>query len=283
MKRKSAGSDRYQQQDNAAISDDQAGRSSGSPVQCPDGVLTPRDMVGYLRAAEDGMSVPPEVEEHLEKCSGCRADWEFISLTDPILRESREKRVDLMIREVTIDDEIEKVDEISSNLHTIEHQRLVNQVEAELLGSRVTTEDEWVKTAFAEISECTPDTVLELCRRVQSIVDDARRYVTAKQVARRFDMFTDRHLQREAKIGILASLLLSNSKSIDLSQIGAPLAIAAALAASLPQTTYFRDAKVLEKSNDTILFHCGHMQKLLREFDIVRSTLEPRISAQSTR
>src|SRR5436309_2702289 len=76
-------------------------------------VLSPRDLAAYLRAADETHTeaievLPPDVKRHLFGCPACNENWEFLKKTDPILRASRKKRVELIIRSVASAEAAEK-------------------------------------------------------------------------------------------------------------------------------------------------------------------------------
>jgi hypothetical protein len=244
-------------------------------TQCPDGFLTPREMVGLLRAAEDNVPLPADVEQHLRSCVACAENWAFIQATDPVLRRFREKRVGLLIQGVTDDEQFERVDDSQPNAETADRIRLIDEIERDLSVTPTQSDDSVFQFIRQETGELSVDDILRVCSTVQEIEDSKRRYETAKRLSALFAARVKQEQERgRLTLSFLDSLMQSESDSIDLSKLGVPVWIAAAFVASFPQTSYFSNSPVLEKSEETLLFHCARLAGLRREFDEVRKIFE---------
>ena len=242
-------------------------RLRGSQVgeQCPDDFLTPREMVGFLRASEEGSLIPEDVVEHLKACSICEQNWEFIATTDPALREFREKRVEMIIQTVIQDE--------NSGLQPVppeQRERLVGELEQDLSRTRSNflTEDTGLQIALTKPEGPSVDQMLERIARVQEIENDKSRYEFANELAAAFAKRVEFDAERGTiKVDFLNKLMGEELGTIDLSakDRGVSPEAAVAFVVSLPHTSYFRPP-LLEKTESGILFDLGRFKSLRPEF-----------------
>jgi|HubBroStandDraft_1064217.scaffolds.fasta_scaffold18214_2 hypothetical protein len=249
---------------------------------CPDDVLMPREIVGYLRAREEGGTLTAEVEEHLKSCHVCQNNWAFIEATEPKLRKFREKRVELLIRQVQVGEELAEADAECRKARVTEHRPLVRELERAFLETRRPDEPKWIEDLWAGDDEFTSDRVLELSKTVQEIDGNEMRYLAAKRVAALFECFINRKVKREVGLKILDSLISAQSDSVDLSTLGIPLDTATAFVASFPHTSYFREPRLMEKAGATVLFHRRRFAELRSEFDRIRAAFESALASHQS-
>jgi hypothetical protein len=261
-----------------------------SVVQCARGgeVISPREMVGYLRAREEGVELPPGMEEHFRACRICGDNWEFILRTDPVIRQYREERVELVIRHVLAEEVILATPaNRESDLPAGEREAKVQTVQEELMQVGV-PEKKHLKTIL-KCDELPSSTIISMCEKVRKIEDDRTRYEESKKLSSQFDLCVKRRQANDAIVeAIFETLMLSDADSIDLSDLKitpeVTAGMAAAFIASFPQTIYFRDPVLLErrksgKSGGTVLFHRGRFPELTLEFDKVRAKFDAPVSA----
>ncbi len=246
-----------------------------SVALCPEGILSPREMVGILRAEEDGAPVPPDVAEHLTMCAVCEENWAFVRATDPVLKKFREERVALVIQRVVGEEEFAPVGNAKSKLQPAEREALVQAVQQQLATAPGVPEESWFQAVLTESGEIPVDRVLEMCGAIQGIPDDKQRYESAKKLSAMFTLRVNEEQKRGIlTLNIMDSLLRPASESIDLSELEVAVPIAAAFFASLPQTSYFSKPPLLEKSGDAILFHPARLSRFRTEFDRVRMSFD---------
>jgi len=246
-----------------------------SLLPCPEDVLTPREIVGYLRAMEEGTELPAEVEEHLASCGACQNNWAFVLATEPKLRQVREKRVKLLIRQVQAEEEVERSSLDSVKRHASESRPLVKDFEKALFESTRDDEVKWIEKLWPDDDAAiTVDKALELSKRVQEMDGNERRFLAAKRLSSLFEGFIKRKVDRELGWKILDLLISSKLEVVDLSQLGVTLDTAAAFVASLPHASYFREPILMERSGNTVLFHRRRFSDVRAEFDRIRAAFE---------
>jgi hypothetical protein len=248
--------------------------SSQVGKRCPDDFLTPREMVGFLRAEEEVKgSIPAEVLQHLEACPVCGPTWEFIATTDPALRKFRQKRVELIIQTV-VQSENSELEPMSP----AERERNIGDIKQDL--SRIRSKpfpiDRRLQTILTE-EKLSVDQVLEFISPVWAIEDNETRYNSAKELAtifaRRVELDKER---KKINTDFLDKLHAEESAIIDLSggAWGVSLEAVVVFVASLPHVGYFR-TPVLEKNESGIFFHLARFKSLRPEFNALGAKFEP--------
>jgi hypothetical protein len=267
------------QQNQTSFQQETGGIAEESLVQCVKGgeVISPREMVGYLRAREEGVELPPGMEEHLRTCRTCADNWEFIQRIDPNIRQFRKKRVNLLISEVLAGEDILAATpaDRKSDLPTRERKAQVREVQQESSQAQNVPEQDIPNT-----EELRSDDILKVCEAVRGIEDDKKRYEAAKKLSQRFELRVELEQASGANIEAIFETLFSESDPIDLSALkGIPdvtAGMATAFIASFPHASYFRDPSLLERDKsgalgDKIWFHRSRFTQMAHEFDQARA------------
>jgi hypothetical protein len=249
--------------------------------RCPDDFLTPREMVGYLRANEEEPgSIPAEVLAHTDACPVCGPTWKFIATTDPVLRKFRQERVELIIQTV-----VQRENYLSEPISPEEREHHIGQVEQDL--SRIRSNSSPTDAVWQTIltkEEISVDQVFEIISGIWEIEDDQTRYIRAKELA---TIFARRvrldQLQRKIDLDFLGKLMAEESAVIDLSSgaWGVSREAAVVFVASLPHVGFFHPP-VLEKTESGIFFHLARFKSLMPEFIAVGAKFEPSPKSTAT-
>jgi hypothetical protein len=241
-------------------------QKKGLPGECPDGFLTPRELVGYLRAREEtGEELPPEVDDHLRTCDVCSDNWAFIMATDPALQRVREQRVALLIKNVGA---MVAPGDAAVSVSSQERDGLVSEVEKGLLESGQRPQEETLfKAEIQRAAELPYSRILEMCAEIQKIEDEESRYRQSIGLSGELSVRIDR-MRENGTIDLTALEVLfeKSTESINLGRLqNVTLDAATAFVASFPQTSYYPG--LLERSGDDILFHQKRFYQLRPEFN----------------
>ena len=235
-------------------------RKTKLSASCPQGFLTPREIVGYLRAWEKQTKLPTEVDEHLNICDVCNDNWNFIRLTDPIFQEFRQRRVELMVATVgEVRLPLKGEQAIPSRLDE-DHTQQVAQAITQVVSSEAIEQ--------VTIEKFTPGRVLQMCTRVQKIPNKQRRYWKSKDLSAECRKEVIR-MEKRGEIDttvLLNRLLGESSDTVDLAKLKIPLRATATFACSLPQTSFFRGL-LQRNSKGKIIFRQKEFQARRGEFD----------------
>jgi hypothetical protein len=140
--------------------------------------LAPRDLAAYLRLItgtdlEEAGELPPYVQAHLDSCSTCQENWNFLKRTDPILRGLRQKRLGLIIRVVEAAEAAKAAEEQAGEYYGEELA-----AEAKVLSSGEQEQ------AIAEVQEALARQAnTELVQAAQSVASEIRSVAAAEPEA----------------------------------------------------------------------------------------------------
>lgn len=239
--------------------------SSGMP-QCPEAFLTPREITGYIRQLEEGSELPPAIEAHIDSCSACIKNWEFIERTDPVLRKLRGiTRVPLVVQSVLAEEVfISEPVPSGAKLPQAESKRLVDGIKRGLAqrGSHATKgpELEWASKIGSE--NLTAEDILKMCETVQQIENEDQRYSSARRLAQLFELRLRKAIM-ENKV-TQDQLFSMNQEG---SSADAPPEMVAVFLASFPHTSFYPESGLLDRAVNRIRFNPNRNIELRTKFE----------------
>lgn len=248
--------------------------------ECPEDYLTPLDMVKYIRALEDGMEIPLEVEDHLQSCKACTATWDFLLATDPVFRKFRRQRVEALIHQLKKDKELAK-DEIDQVQNRQNERGGPAQDNQELVIETIAGKyEQEIHAELEKRGELSLDWLFGKCAYVQGIEKVRFRYLVASGFGHALHtiFFADIESRPNTR-EIMRSIATAPSEKFDLMELkkhrpkdlpkGLPSGVVLGVAFIMksPAVSYFPGESILEQSESSILFHRDAFDRYRKEFE----------------
>jgi len=238
---------------------------------CPSHLYSVRELRGYLRSRAEA-SIPIEVLEHLDNCSACESNWEFLNETDPLLARHREERFGLVLREVQAEPQRPILSQSAAfrmraavGSASGKRTQLINDLKEVLARTLKVPELE----VFSLVREGSLEAkkIVEVCQNIGSIADDALRAQQATKIA---GLFADRIEQKGNSEFFIGNLLSSPETTIDLSQLASEsrvdLETSVAFVASIPHTSFITPPILEMEENGSVLFHTNRLKEALQQY-----------------
>jgi hypothetical protein len=229
---------------------------------CPSQFFSIRELRGYLRSR----CIPNELLEHLNLCSVCDSNWNFLNETDVLLARYREQRFGLVLKGVqaeaqgTILSQSMALRMRGDSSALDRRKQLMNDIKEVLARALKIPEQE----VIAQVREGSLDAekIVEVCQNIGAITDSARRAQQATKIAGLFQY----RIEQKGNSELIGSLLSSPEATIDLRRLGADLETSVAFVASIPHTS-FVTPPILEMGEDgEVLFHASRLKQALQQY-----------------
>ena len=281
------------------------------PCEKGNEVLQPRDLAAYLRtlqAEEEAGELPPEkkrlplearlpeaVNRHLQDCTTCTENWNFLKKTDPILRAVRKKRVGVIIRSVMAAEaedmkKVAAMQEFREDLATADktlpseqQDALMKEFQQALSSANLDLLREARSVAHAIPGDKPHESGKQVCAiaaKIGEIRNNHERFATAHVVCGLFrDVYTEwkkKSAEGKLPLGLLDTLMVYQSvegksmvnepKWIDLSTLKpVPLDVATTFFCSFPEAIRSGSTDLFDTSGTTIRFNWARCQELREE------------------